>query len=112
MNNEILDKVDEIINYIKDIDDYKDYLYLKEKLEKHDKANNLIKEIKKLQQALVKKQASNIDITDLDKEIKDKVNELEKIPLYRDFIEKQDYLNNMYQVIKERLDNYFYEKLN
>ena len=112
MNNEILAKIDEIVDYIKGTDDYKDYLFLKEKLENHDKAKLLIKEIKKLQQDLVKKQAMNLEIAELDKEIKEKVVELEKIPLYQEFIEKQDNLNNMYQVIKNRLDDYFIDKLN
>ena len=112
MNNEILAKIDEIVDYIKETDDYKDYFFLKEKLENNDKAKLLIQEIKNLQQDLVKKQAMNLEIAELDKEIKEKVVELEKIPLYQEFIEKQDNLNNMYQVIKNRLDDYFIDKLN
>ena len=112
MNSEILDSIDDIIDTIKSSEDYKDYLYLKEKLSHHEKANELIKEIKKLQKELVKKKVNKEDINDLDSEINNKLSELNKIPLYNDFINKQEELNTLYQVIKTRLDDYFYNKLN
>lgn len=112
MNNEILKSVDELVSFIKESDDYKEYIYLKDKLSHNEKANTLIKEIKKLQKELVKKESNNIDVKELDKSINDKLNELKKIPLYNDFINKQEELNDLYQLIKNRLDNYFYNKLN
>ena len=112
MNNEILNSIDDIISTIKNSEDYKDYIYLKEKLSKHEKANELIKEIKKKQKELVKKRVNKEDISNLDKEIDDLVKELNRIPLYVDFINKQESLNELYQVIKSRLDDYFYNKLN
>ena len=112
MNKEILDSIDDIIDTIKSSEDYKDYIYLKDKLAKHDKANNLINEIKKLQKELVKKRVNKEDVTELDNKINSLVQELNKIPLYNDFINKQESLNELYQVIKARLDDYFYEKLN
>ena len=59
MNNEILENIEDIINTIKSSEDYKDYLYLKEKLSHHEKANTLISEIKKIQKELVKKESIN-----------------------------------------------------
>ena len=112
MNNEILNSIDDIIDTIKSSEDYKDYIYLKDKLSKHDKANSLIKKIKKKQKELVKKRVNKEDITDIDKEINGLVKELNMIPLYNDFINKQETLNELYQVIKSRLDDYFYQKLN
>ena len=112
MNKEILNNVDDIIDTIKSSEDYKDYIYLKEKLSKHDKANTLIKEIKKTQKELVKKESNKEDIKDLEDKINNNLKELNKIPLYVDFINKQESLNELYQVIKTRLDDYFYNKLN
>ena len=112
MNNKILNEVDKIIEFIKESDDYKDYIYLKDKLSKHEKANNLINEIKMLQKKIVKLEVNKQDTKELDNKIKDNLNELNKIPLYRDFIDKQELLNDYYQTIKERLDEYFYTKMN
>lgn len=112
MNNKILNEVDKIIEFIKESDDYKDYIYLKEKLSKHDKANNLINEIKKLQKEIVKLEVNKQDTKELDNKIKEDLEELNKIPLYVDFIKKQEKLNDYYQTIKTRLDEYFYNKMN
>lgn len=112
MNNKILNEVDKIIEFIKESDDYKDYIYLKDKLSKHEKANNLINEIKKLQKQAIKQEVNKMDTKELDNKIKDNLDKLNKIPLYRDFIDKQELLNDYYQTIKERLDEYFYTKMN
>lgn len=112
MNNQILNEVDKIIEFIKESDDYKDYIYLKDKLSKHEEANNLINEIKKLQKQAVKQEVNKMDTKELDTKIKDNLDKLNKIPLYRDFIDKQEVLNDYYQTIKERLDEYFYNKMN
>lgn len=112
MNKEILNEVDKIIEYIKDTDDYKDYIYLKEKLSNNDKANNLIKEIKNLQKDIVKLELEKKDITELDNKIKSNLQELNKMPLYVEYMQKQEILNDMYQIIKSRLDEYFYDKFN
>ena len=112
MNNLILDKVDEIINYIKETSEYKDYLFLKDKVSKNNKINNLIEEVRTIEKELVKLEVNNKDITDLEKEYNSKLEELNKIPLYKDYVDTVEKLDNIYQDIKNRLDNYFYEKLN
>ena len=112
MNKEILNEVDKIVGFIKETDTYKDYLFLKDKLSKNDKANSLINSIKKNQQDLVKKQVNKEDIKDLEERINNDLEQLNKIPLYVEFIKKQEQLNDIYQEIKNRLDNYFYDKFN
>lgn len=112
MNNKILDSIDDIIDFIKESDTYKDYTFLKDKLSKNEKANFLIKEIKKNQQELVKKEINNEDIKELENKINNNLKELNKIPLYVEYINTQEKLNDLYQEIKSRLDDYFYEKLN
>ena len=112
MNNEVLEKVDEIITYIKETDEYKDYILLKDKLESNDKVKSLIKEVKSLQQNLVKAEAYRKDSKELESNYNQKLSELDKIPLYNDYKNSVDKLNEMYQTIKNRLDDYFHNKLN
>ncbi|MBR6113279.1 MAG: YlbF family regulator [Bacilli bacterium] len=112
MNSNIIREVDEIIDYIKKSDTYKDYKYLEDKLSKHDKANKLISEVKEYQRILVKKQLHKEDITDLETKINNNLSLLNKIPLYVEFISKQEELNDMYQQIKMELDEYFFDIMN
>lgn len=112
MNDKILSEVDKIIDFIKESNEYKDYLYLEDKLSKNEKVNTLIKEIKKLQKELVKLELKKEETKSLEEKINNNLEELNKIPVYVEFIKKQEYLNNLYQDIKTRLDDYFYNKLN
>ena len=54
MNKEILTKVLEIIDYIKETSEYKNYLKARELLSKDEKLMALINEIKKFQKEIVK----------------------------------------------------------
>ena len=112
VNNLILDKVDNLVNYIKTSDEYNDYLFLTKKLSNNKKAVEYIDQIKRLQKEIIKKEIKGDDITSLEKEINYLLDELNKIPLYIDFINKQKELNEIYQYIKNRLDEYFYNILN
>ena len=112
MNKEILNEVDKIIDFIKETEEYKDYIYLKEKLSKNEKVNTLIKEIKDTQKKIVRLELEKKDISQLEEKIKENLDVLNKIPLYVEFIDKQEKLNDMYQAVKERLDDYFYNKMN
>ena len=112
MNKEIINEIDKIVEYIEETDTYKDYKYLEEKLSKHEKAKSLIKDIKAIQKELVKLEIKKEDTKELENNINEKISQLNKIPLYREYIDKQEELNDMYQLIKNRLDDYFYNKLN
>lgn len=112
VNNLILENVDNLINYIKSSDIYKDYLFLSKKLANNRKALEYINRIKQLQKEIVRKEVSKEDITELEKEINLLLEKLNKIPLYVEFIHRQMELNEIYQYIKSRLDEYFYTLLN
>ena len=58
MNKEILNKTEELVTCIEESNLYKEYLLLKEKLEKNEKAKIIIKEIKAKQKELVHKKYS------------------------------------------------------
>ena len=105
MNNEILNKVDEIINLINESDEYKKYLFLKKELENNKEVNKLINEIKILQKDVVH------HIKD-EKELKVREEKLNNIPIYREYQNTLDELNNTYSIIENTLNNYFNKTLN
>lgn len=104
MNNEILKKIDEIINKIENSKDYLKYLDLKSKIENSELVT-LINEIKVLQKDVV----HHIDKKEL---LDKKISELNSNPLYREYCNTIYELNNTYTVIENNLNNYFYNKLN
>lgn len=112
VNNNITSKIEEIIDFIKDSKEYQDYLFLFDKLSKNDRCNSLIKLVKTLQKELVKKQDQGQNVNELGKKINKLVSELNTIPLYVEFVDKQQDLNKIYQSIKIRLDNYFNDLFN
>ena len=112
VNNLILDEVNKLIDCVKSTKDYQDYLILSEKLKKNDKVLGYIDRIKTLQKQIVKKELNGEDISELDTEIKELLSQLDRIPLYVEYINKQKYLNYEYQNIKNILDDYFYKLLN
>lgn len=112
VNNLILEKVDSLVKFIKESQEYKEYIYLSEKLSNNKKVQDYIKQIKVLQKEIVKKEFNKENIMHLEEEIKTSLAELDKIPLYKEFIDKQEELNEIYQLVKQRLDEYFYNILN
>lgn len=112
VNNLILEKVDNLISFIKESQEYKDYIYLSEKLSNNKKVQDYIKRIKVLQKEIVKKEVNKEDVTHLEDEVKTLLAELDKIPLYTEFVDKQMELNDVYQMVKTSLDDYFYNILN
>lgn len=112
VNNLILEKMDDIISTIHNSEEYRDYQFLASKLSKNDKANTLIKEVKHLQKQIVKKEVMKESIIDLEDQMNSLLEELNRIPLYMEFVEKQQQLNCVYQNIKTRLETYFDNLLN
>lgn len=105
LNKEILEKIDEIINLIEQSAEYKKYLLLKEKMNDNKEIKRLINEIKVLQKDVTHK----LDKKDL---LKEKMDELESFPLYREYNNTLSELNNTYAIIESMINNYFSDKLN
>ena len=105
MNNEILDKVDEIINKIETSELYKKYIDLQKKIENNKEIMLLINEVRVLQKDIVHH-------LDKKNELEMKQQELNNNPLYREYINTIDEINNTYNIIENSLNNYFYQKLN
>lgn len=107
MNKEILLKIDEIINYIENGEDYQKYLKLKRIMENSEEINALLDEIRHLQKRL----ANNYSL-DTKKELDNKNQILKNIPIYREYLNVLDDINNTFNIIENGLNKYFYDKLN
>lgn len=105
LNNQVLDKVLEIVSLIKNSDDYQKYLLLKEKMNNDDKLINLINEVKSLQKEIVNGK-------DKESELKKKMILLNNNPLYREYNNTLHEINNTLAIIENTLNNYFDKKLN
>lgn len=105
MNKEILNKVDEIIETIENSDEYQKYLDLKKKIDNNMELKKLINEVKVLQKDVVHHVKTKVE---LDK----KMNELNTHPLYIEYINTLDEINNTFSIIESSLNNYFNNKLN
>lgn len=111
-NNMILAKLDEIIVDIQNSNNYQEYQFLYHKLLKNEKVCHLIQKIKVLQKKIVRMEVNKEDTSTLEQEIQNLLLELDRVPLYQEYILKQKELNNEFQEIKNCLDQYFYELLN
>ena len=105
MNKDILDKIDEIINIIENSDDYKKYLKLKELISQDKYLKELINKVRIIQQDVVHHKENKCQLEQM-------TNELNNYPLYREYMNTLDEINNTYCIIENSLNNYFQDKLN
>ena len=105
MNNEIINKIDEIIKTIEESEVYKKYLFLQEEMKKNKKVNKLLNEVRVLQKDVVHHVSKK-------EKLEQKMNELREYPLYLEYTNTLDELNNTYTIIENSINKYFQEKLN
>ena len=105
MNKEILDKIDEIIKSIENSPIYQKYLDLKKQIGNNKELKMLINEVRVLQKDIAHHVKNK-------KELEEKVNELNTHPLYIEYINTLDEINNTFTIIENNLNNYFKNKLN
>ena len=103
-NQEILNKLDEIIDEIETSDEYKRYLLLKEEIGKNKELVILINKVRQLNKDylhnLVKKE--ELDVS---------TNELNNHPLYREYLNNISVINNNLSIVENTINNYFKKKL-
>lgn len=112
MNKKILDKLEEIVSYIEESKTYKDYQFLKEKINNNDKITNLITTIKTKQKELVNKEYRHEETTLLEEELTNLEKQLNEIPLYCDFLNKQTELNEIFTSIKTQIEECLDKNIN
>ena len=105
LNKEILSKVDEIISFITKTEEYQKYLLLKDKLEHNERIITLIRKVKVLQKDVVHH-------LDKKNELNEILKELNNEPLYREYNNTLDEVNNYYNIVENRINKYFNDIMN
>ena len=93
-DKEIIEKTKELVKTIKEDNLYKEYMELRHELKSNKKINNKIEEVKRLQRKYV---MGNL------------IKELESIPLYYIYSQKEEALSNNLLLIKEGLSSSFHD---
>ena len=112
LENKVLNKLDEIIDCIKESDTYKRFVLVEEQMNNNKELMSLIEEIKSIQQELVKKEEMDLDTTNLNTKYQALKDELYSYPIYNEYNELLEELDNTYQEIKTVIEKYLNNKLN
>ncbi len=106
MNN-IIDEVNELKRLIVSSDEYKNYKYNLELVEKNEEINNLIKDIIKLQKEIVKLKHNTNSFEDKEKELDNLYVKLDRYEIYYDYIESSKILNELITNIQNNFQEFF-----
>ena len=107
LDDKIEKRLNVIINYIMSTEEYKNCIKIKEQMKNNSDITDLINKIKKLQKLYIRKNSEEIKL-ELDKN-----NErLSSIPIYNEYINNLEKVNEMIDLINDELNNYFYQKIN
>lgn len=109
LTNELKESLKEIIDEIKLSKYYQDYLRIEEKIKENEEITNLIKEIKDLQKELVKKDYYKKDLSVIEEEYNNKLEELNSYPLYQSYLESQRKVNEKLQYVRVEIQSFFDE---
>lgn len=107
MNKKIMEKTEELVSTLEQSSLYQNYRMLKEKLEKNETVKKLVNEIKKKQKQLVRLTYEKQDTQYLEQELSNLESELKQIPLYSEFMETQEQLNDILYEIKTQIEQCF-----
>lgn len=100
--------IDELVDVIINSNEYQNVIEIKKKMDTNKELKELINEVKTLQKKYVK---NNYD-SELKEELEKKEKELNDIPIYAIYNENLDKVNEMINLVKDELNDYFYKKLN
>ena len=107
LSKECNNNLDEIISYITSTSEYLKCIELKERMRDNKKINTLVEEIKKLQKEFIRNEDNTVkNILD------EKEKELNSIPIYNEYNNNLIAVNQMINLVKDELNDYFYQKLN
>lgn len=103
-SSELLEEFDEVLDAIKNMDSYQEYLELDAKISKNDRVLSLIEEVKACQKELVQVEHSSDSSIPLLTKYQKLLEELEDIPLYNSYKESQKEVNKYLQEIKFEIE--------
>ncbi len=105
LNKEIEKKVDEIVSEIETSEVYQKYLSLKDKMEANKELMELINKVRIMQQDVIHKKKNEKDLELL-------MDELNREPLYVEYKNTVDEINDTFTIIENSLNNYFDKIIN
>lgn len=108
----IENKINDLFETIKNSKEYKSYQEIGNILENNEEINNLVTEIKKLQQESVKlEEENNPKYKEIDKIIEEKVTTLNNIPIYQEYLRRMDEFNDIIASSKNNIEQYINDKI-
>ena len=109
MNKEIEEKVDNIIDYIKNSNNYKNYLKAKEILNTREDLKELIEDIKRIQKEIIRNPNKK---EELEIKLKKKIELLENDITYNEYNNYLSEVNNMLAIFENKINKYFDDVFN
>jgi cell fate (sporulation/competence/biofilm development) regulator YmcA (YheA/YmcA/DUF963 family) len=103
---EIDKSFDNLVDTIKESSIYKDYQHILEQVRNNADIKESVKNIKSIQKKIVNEHYKGNDTTILESELESININLNKIPLYQDYIESSKALNELVTSIASRLQTY------
>lgn len=108
----INNKLEDLFKAIEESSEYQNYLKIGEVLEEDEEIKKLINEIKSLQKEAVKLEYNNdIRYKEVDKKIKEKVDMLNKKPIYQEYLRRMDTFNNILSESSNNIEKYINSKI-
>jgi len=108
----IKESIDDLFNAIKNSNSYKEYINITNVLKKDTEVNKLVDEIKKLQKLSVNLEYKGDNhYKDIDKEIDLKVQLLNNIPVYKEYLRRMSNFNDSLSRSSYTIEKYINEKI-
>lgn len=104
-----MEQLNELVEYIKQTQEYKNIIHIKEQMNNNKELLTLIKELKLIQKEYIKTNYSNKKIKE---ELDNKRKKLTSIPIYNEYIYNLEKVNEKLNYIEEELNEYFYKIFN
>lgn len=108
MNKDTKKSLEQLIEYIKNTEDYKQVLILKNDIDNDKELKKLIEEVRTYQKKYVKSSFNE----EIKKELDKKLEELNSNKLFVTYSYHLDKVNDMIKLVKDELNEYFYQITN
>ena len=106
------DKIEELFQTIEESNEYKSYLNIKNILDRNEEVKKLVNEIKRLQQKSVKLEYNNDPkYKEVDAYIDEKVSKLNSIPIYKEYLNRMNELNDILSASSFQIEKYINSKI-
>lgn len=111
-DDKVRNKVDELFDAITSSSEYQAYLNIGSVLEKNEEVTALVEEIKTLQQKSVDLEYhGDNSYQQVDKEIEEKVNKLNSIPVYQEYLRRMNEFNDILSQSSSTIEKYINSKI-